>query len=86
MPNITIQARVTPELKRQAEAVFSSMGMSTAEAIRIFLKQVVNSGGLPFQPTAKRPNAKTLAAMMEIENSGGQLFQTTDDLFADWNS
>ncbi len=86
MPNITIQAQVTPELKRQAEAVFSSMGMSTAEAIRIFLKQVVNSGGLPFQPTAKRPNAETLAAMMEIENSGGQLFQTTDDLFADWNS
>ena len=54
MSNVTVQARVTPELKKQAESIFADMGMSTAEAIRIFLKQVVNSGGLPFQPTTKR--------------------------------
>ena len=54
MSNVTVQARVTPELKKQAETIFADMGMTTAEAIRIFLKQVVNSGGLPFQPTTKR--------------------------------
>ena len=53
MSNVTVQARVTPELKKQAETIFADMGMTTAEAIRIFLKQVVNSGGLPFQPTTK---------------------------------
>ncbi|MCP4362144.1 MAG: type II toxin-antitoxin system RelB/DinJ family antitoxin [Chloroflexi bacterium] len=42
-------------------------------------------GGLPFQPTAKTPNAETLAAMMELEDGGGEVFFTTDDLFADWN-
>jgi len=54
MSNVTVQARVTPELKKEAETILADMGMTTAEAIRIFLNQVVNSGGLPFQPTAKR--------------------------------
>ncbi len=86
MANVTVQARVTPELKQEAEAVFSAIGMSTADAIRVFLQQAVNSGGLPFRPTAKNPGAETLAAMMELEDGGGQLFPTTDELFADWKS
>jgi len=84
MSNVTVQARVSAELKEEAEAVLSAMGISTAEAIRIFLQQTVNSGGLPFQPTARIPNADTLAAMMELEDRGGQVFPTTDELFADW--
>ena len=84
MSNITVQARISPELKQDAEAVFAEIGMTTAEAIRIFLKQVVNRGGIPFQPSAKRPNAETLEAILELENGGGQVFQTTDELFADW--
>ncbi len=84
MHNVTIQARITPELKAQAEAVFTAIGLSTADAIRLFLQQAVNSGGLPFQPMARRPNAETLAAMTELENQGGQTFKTTADLFADW--
>jgi DNA-damage-inducible protein J len=86
MANVTVQARVSPELKQEAEAVFSAIGMSTAEAIRVFLQQAVNSGGLPFQPSAKIPSAETLAAMMELEDGGGQLFQATEELFADWKS
>lgn len=84
MSNVTVQARVNPELKQEAEAVFSAIGMTTAEAIRIFLQQAVNSGGLPFQPTAKTPNAETLAAMTELEDGGGELFSTTDELFEEW--
>ena len=84
MPNATVQARVSPELKEEADAVFAAIGLTTAEAIRIFLKQVVNRGGLPFQLVAKKPNAETLGAMLELENQGGQVFHTADDLFADW--
>ena len=84
MPNVTVQARVSPELKEEAEIVFSEMGLTTAEAIRLFLQQTVNTGGLPFQPTAKRPNAETLAAMMELEEGGGQVFESPDELFAEW--
>ena len=85
MSNVTIQARVSPELKEQAEAVFEAIGMTTAEAIRVFLKQAINSGGLPFQPTVKMPNVETAAAIMELENGGGERFQTAEDLLADWS-
>jgi DNA-damage-inducible protein J len=84
MSNTTVQARVNPELKRDAEAVFAAMGLTTAEAIRLFLQQSVNSGRLPFQPTAKTPNAETWAAMMELEEGRGELFPTPEALFADW--
>ena len=84
MSNVTIQARVSPELKEEAEAVFNAIGMTTAEAIRVFLMQAVNSGGLPFQPSAKMPNAETAAAILELEDGGGEQFQTADELFADW--
>ena len=85
MSNVTIQARISPELKQQAETVLADIGMSTAEAIRIFLKQVVNSGGLPFKPTAKTPNVATLEAMLELERGGGQHFDSAEALFADWD-
>ncbi|MCP4363227.1 MAG: type II toxin-antitoxin system RelB/DinJ family antitoxin [Chloroflexi bacterium] len=86
MSNVTVQARISPELKQEADIVLSAIGMTTAEAIRVFLKQVVNSGGLPFQPTARVPNAETRAAMSELEQGGGQSFQTTDELFSDWEN
>ena len=54
MTTITVQSRVNPELKEEAEAVFSSMGMSIADAIRIFLHQCVNQDGLPFRPATKQ--------------------------------
>ena len=86
MSNVTIQARVSPELKEQAEAVFNAIGMTTAETIRLFLKQAVNSGGLPFQPTTKMPNAETAAAIMDLEDGGGERFQAVEEMFADWHA
>jgi DNA-damage-inducible protein J len=61
-----IHARIDPKLKLSAERVFSKIGISTTEAIRLFLKQVELHNGLPF-PVAI-PNAETLAAMRESDN------------------
>ena len=81
MSNVTVQARVTPELKEEAEVILTSIGLTSADAIRVFLQQIVNSGGLPFQPMAKRPNAETLEAMLELEKGGGQVFDSASELF-----
>ncbi|MBL4603203.1 MAG: type II toxin-antitoxin system RelB/DinJ family antitoxin [Emcibacteraceae bacterium] len=55
---------LSPKLKAQAESVFSQMGMNTADAIRMFLQQTVNDGGLSFQP-----HTKTIAAFSEVEDN-----------------
>ena len=81
--NETVQARVTAELKADAEAIFAAMGLKTSDAIRLFLQQSVNMGGLPFQPKAKTPNADTIEAMKEIESGQGTRYSNAKALFND---
>ncbi len=50
MAKVTVQARIKPELKAEVEAILSTLGLSTSDAIRVYLHQIVNSRGLPFQP------------------------------------
>ena len=61
-----IHARIDPRLKNSAERIFTRIGISTTEAIRLFLKQVELHKGLPF-PVAI-PNEETVAAMMETND------------------
>ena len=62
-PTQMMHARVDPALKKSAERIFSEIGVSTTEAIRLFLKQVELHRGLPF-PVAI-PTSETIAAMKE---------------------
>ncbi len=63
----TIHLRIEPDLKAEAELLFKSLGLSTTDAIKIFLHQVVLTGGLPFPVKMPQPNEKTLLAMKEAE-------------------
>ena len=58
-----IRARVEPALKREAEMVFSQLGLSPTQAIRLFYKQVTLQHGLPF--AVKVPNAETREALRQ---------------------
>lgn len=64
-----IHARIDPRLKKSAEAIFSKIGLSTTEAIRLFLKQVELHRGLPFP--VRTPNQETVAAMREANAGKG---------------
>jgi DNA-damage-inducible protein J len=59
----TIRARVKPALKRDAEAVLRKLGLTSSEAITLFLTQVKLNKGLPFP--VRVPNAATRRAIME---------------------
>ncbi len=61
-----VRARVEPELKRQAEELFSELGLSATEAITLFYRQVAIHRGLPFP--VRIPNAETLEALRQAEN------------------
>lgn len=61
-----IHARIDPKLKKSADRIFSQIGISTAEAIRLFLKQVELHQGLPFPVST--PNQETVAAMREANS------------------
>ena len=59
-----IRSRVEPELKDEAQAVLGRVGLNISDAIRLFLRQVVATRGLPFE-VREYPNAVTQAAMLE---------------------
>lgn len=61
-----IHARIDPKLQESAARILSKLGISTTEAIRLFLKQVELHKGLPFSISI--PNAQTAAAMMEAND------------------
>ncbi len=67
-----ITARVEPKLKASAGRVLSKVGVSTSDAITMFLRQVVLQGGLPFE--VRVPNAETKKAIEELEAGGGATF------------
>ena len=64
----TINMRINPEIKSDAEAIFASLGMTLTEAINIFLHKAVMEGGLPFDVRQPRYNAETEAAMREARD------------------
>lgn len=48
MKEATVRARVEPELKEDAERILAELGISTTEAIRMFLSQIRLRKAIPF--------------------------------------
>lgn len=44
----TLQIRIDDTLKKQADMLFTSLGLDTSTAIRIFLNASVENAGIPF--------------------------------------
>jgi DNA-damage-inducible protein J len=55
------------ELKKQAEKLFSDLGMNMTTAFNIFLRQAVRQQRIPFDIALEVPNNDTIAAMEEAE-------------------
>lgn len=66
----TVRARVEPKLKRDVERILNEIGLSTSEAITLFLRQVLLNRGLPFP--VRIPNEETLTAVKEARSGGKQ--------------
>ena len=82
-----INTRVAPALKADAEHVLSRLGVSTTEAITLFLNQVVLHQGLPF--AVRIPNAETKAALREAKEHPETLttYGSVDEMMKDvWPS
>jgi len=44
----TLQIRIEDTLKKEADALFASLGLDTTTAVRIFLNAAVENAGIPF--------------------------------------
>lgn len=67
----TVRARVDGALKNEVESIFHELGLTTSQAITLFLKKVKMERGIPFD--LKIPNETTLNAMQEAKNMKGEI-------------
>lgn len=75
-----IRARIEPEVKREAEVILKTLGLTISEAINLFYTQVILHRGLPF--AVKLPNAET-ARVFQDTDSGRNLTEwaSAEDFF-----
>ena len=83
----TLPLQIDSKLKEQAEALFSSLGLTLEEAITLFLEASIQKGGIPFPLDQPRYNQETELALEETRDIlSGKIHHSTtsvDDLFKD---
>lgn len=63
----TLHVRIDPETKERADYIFKAIGITTADAVTIFLRKAIAASGFPFEVTAPVYSAETIAAMREAK-------------------
>jgi len=79
MKSALIQTRVEPSLKAEVEKILREIGISTSEAITIFLNRVRMEKGIPFE--LKIPNSRTIEAMNDIDEGRVEKFKSAREMF-----
>jgi len=64
--NTNINIRTTEDVKKNAGIILTGLGLNMSSAVNLFLKQVINHRGIPFD--LRMPDKETLQAMDDIEN------------------
>lgn len=84
--NVTI--RMDKDLKRQADELFKVLGLSFSTAVGVFCRQAVMRGKIPFELSADKPNAETLAAIDDVNNHRNlsKAYDDIDELMRDLNA
>ena len=83
MAKISTNISIDSETKRQAQALFSELGLDLSTAVNLFLRQAVRERGIPFVISAEAPNAETQAAIREVRQmrkspGSGKTFDSVD--------
>ena len=84
------QIRLDSQEKKQAFAVFKQLGITPAQAVRLFFKQVVLTKSIPFSIENQNINSEQLIKLRKLKQEQKAVEQitspdstATNDLFAD---
>ena len=75
----TLNLRVNPSLKSDAETILSRLGIPMSTAVDMFLNQVVLVGGIPFSVTIPKKPLDIDASAMTSEQMHAKLRRGYDD-------
>lgn len=67
----TVHTRVTEDIKNRAEKIFTSLGLTTSQAIMLFLTATVNHNGIPFELTLPKKEDQDLSFATSVATVDG---------------
>lgn len=84
MSKTSMSIRLDSEVKEQAQQVFSNLGMDMTTAITIFLRQVLQYQGLPFDVRLDE-NRKLIQVLTDVDQhrNMSQSFESVSNLMED---
>ena len=65
MSTVQTQIRIDSNVKKQANDLFSALGLDMSSAVNLFLHQCILRGGLPFNVEMPKYKQSTIDAMEE---------------------
>jgi len=77
----TVNTRINPALKNRAELILHKIGLTSAEAVRLFYTQVCLNKGIPFRVNI--PNKTTIKAMKDADDGRTHKAASVDKLFSE---
>lgn len=75
----TLNLRVNPRLKGQAEDILQQLGIPMSTAVNMFLNQITLVGGIPFPITLPKAPASVNGDMMTADEVRSKLQSGLDD-------
>ena len=66
----TVRARIDSNLKQEVEEILKQKGLTTSQAITLFMNRIKTERGIPFE--LKIPNDLTIQAMRDADNNIGE--------------
>lgn len=66
MANVNVTIRMDESMKRQADDLFSDLGLTLSSAVTVFVKQAIREQAIPFAISRDMPNRETLEAIDEV--------------------
>ena len=80
--SMTLNLRVNPTVKQQAEEVLKQLGIPMATAIDMYLHQITLTGGIPFPVSLPKVPASINADVMSVEQLRSAIQAGYDDMQA----
>ncbi len=77
MGTVNVTFRIDEDVKKQADALFSDLGLNLSTAFNIFLRQSIREQQIPFAVSRQTPNAVT-RGVIESSERGEDIYGPFD--------
>ena len=90
--NTTYNVRIDKDMRKKADILYKSMGLTLSSAINLFITQSVIQGRLPLTEVIAEPYyAEVLLRDAEeidksLDNGTATIYETPEELFTSWEN